>query len=390
MNENSPLTQNEPAVTSLGEAAKAWSDMLVKTDEKLADIQREIDDLAYELYEIGEEDRQAIESMLGQKSGDEDVGDEEEEAVVVKTPDLISELIDYSVGCCFGRFDIHCATGEKPEPPEPDPFDPLPVCSPGMLQNDNGLPAEEKDIPGSYPLRISWPGILVDDPGHPEDIHARVRNALEVIWMDRAEAIEQEACEILNVKKMRDYLRRPNAFFVSHQKRFSKSRRQAPIYWPISTISGSYTLWFYYHRLTDQTLFLAVNDFVEPKIKETRKTIQTLEGKADLNREDREQLEEAQDLEAELQDFIEELRRLAPVWKPNLNDGVQITAAPLWKLFQHKSWQKVLKETWGKLERGNYDWAHLAYSYWPERVKDKCRTDKSLAIAHGLEDLYES
>ena len=73
-----------------------------------------------------------------------------------------------------------------------------------------------------------------------------------------------------------------------------------------------------------------------------------------------------------------------------LNDGVQITAAPLWKLFQHKPWQKVLKETWGKLEKGDYDWAHLAYSYWPERVKDKCRTDKSLAIAHGLEDLYES
>ena len=184
---------------------------------------------------------------------------------------------------------------------------------------------------------------------------------------------------------MRDYLRRPNAFFVSHQKRFSKSRRQAPIYWPVSTISGNYTLWFYYHRLTDQTLFLAVNDFVEPKIKETRKTIQTLEGKADLNREDREQLEKAQDLEAELQDFLEELIRLAPVWKPNLNDGVQITAAPLWKLFQHKPWQKVLKETWGKLEKGDYDWAHLAYSYWPERVKDK-----SLAIAHRLEDLYES
>lgn len=390
MSDNFSITQNEPAVTSLGEAAKAWSDMLVKTDEKLTEIQREIDDLAYELYDIGEEDRQAIESMLGQKSSDEDVGDEEEEEVVVKTPDLISELIDYSVGCCFGRFDIRCATGEKPEHPEPDPFDPLPVCSPGMLQNDIGLPAEEKDIPGSYPLRISWPGILVDDPGHPEDIHARVRNALEVIWMDRAEAIEQEACEILNVKNMRDYLRRPNAFFVSHQKRFSKSRRQAPIYWPVSTISGNYTLWFYYHSLTDQTFYLAVNDFVEPKIKETRKTIQTLEGKADLNREDREQLEEAQDLEAELQDFIEELRRLAPVWKPNLNDGVQITAAPLWKLFQHKPWQKVLKETWGKLEKGDYDWAHLAYSYWPERVKDKCRTDKSLAIAHGLEDLYES
>ena len=54
----------------------------------------------------------------------------------------------------------------------------------------------------------------------------------------------------------------------------------------------------------------------------------------------------------------------------------------------HKSWQKVLKDTWVKLEKGDYDWAHLANAYWPERVREKCKTDKSLAIAHGLEDLY--
>ena len=79
---------------------------------------------------------------------------------------------------------------------------------------------------------------------------------------------------------------------------------------------------------------------------------------------------------------------MAKFWKPNLNDGVEITAAPLWKLFQHKPWQKRLKETWQKLEAGEYDWAHLAYSIWPERVREKCKSDKSLAIAHDLESLY--
>jgi hypothetical protein len=48
----------------------------------------------------------------------------------------------------------------------------------------------------------------------------------------------------------------------------------------------------------------------------------------------------------------------------------------------------VLKDTWAKLEKGDYDWAHLALNYWPERVREKCKTDKSLAIAHGLKDLY--
>jgi hypothetical protein len=67
---------------------------------------------------------------------------------------------------------------------------------------------------------------------------------------------------------------------------------------------------------------------------------------------------------------------------------VQVSAAPLWPLICHKPWQKVLKDTWAKLEKGDYDWARLAMNYWPERVREKCKSDKSLAIAHGLENLY--
>jgi hypothetical protein len=81
---------------------------------------------------------------------------------------------------------------------------------------------------------------------------------------------------------------------------------------------------------------------------------------------------------------------IAKFWKPNLNDVVQITAAPLWELFQHKPWQKKLKETWKKLEKGDYDWSHLAYSIWPERVIRASNKDRSYAIAHDLEsDLWE-
>ena len=96
------------------------------------------------------------------------------------------------------------------------------------------------------------------------------------------------------------------------------------------------------------------------------------------------------DLALELKDFQDELRRIAKFWKPNLNDGVQITAAPLWKLFQYNPWQTKLKQTWKDLEKGNYDWAHLAYSIWPERVIRASHKDHSYAIAHDLEtDLWE-
>jgi len=292
------------------------------------------------------------------------------------------------IGCIFGRWDTRFATGEKLPPKIPDPFAPLPLCPPGMLQNVQGLPATPADVPAHYPLRISWPGILVDDPGHPEDIEQRVREVLRVIWPDRADAIEQEACEILGVASLRAYFANPNHFFDDHLKRYSKSRRAAPIYWPLATPSGSYTLWLYYHRLTDQTLYSCVNDFVEPKLAQVSSQAAELQRRSNRSRQEEQALERLSDLALELTVFRDELLRIARFWQPNLNDGVQITAAPLWRLFQHRAWQKRLKETWAALEAGDYDWAHLAYTIWPDRVRAKCKTDKSLAIAHDLEHLY--
>ncbi len=302
--------------------------------------------------------------------------------------DITFEMLNYGQGACLGRWDIRYATGERQPPPLPDPFAPLPACPPGMLQNEQGLPAAPQDVPPDYPLRISWGGVLVDDPGHSEDIVGRVREALAVIWGERAEAIEAEACGILGVDSLRDYFQKPNLFFDDHLKRYSKSRRYAPIYWPLSTASGAYTLWLYYHRLTDQTLYTCVNDFVDPKLKQVAEDLSRLRQKRTRSRDEEAELARLTDFEAELKDFREELLRVAAFWKPNLNDGVQITAAPLWKLFRHRSWQSRLRETWENLEAGEYDWAHLAYSIWPERVREKCKHDKSLAIAHDLEHLY--
>jgi len=249
-----------------------------------------------------------------------------------------------------------------------------------------------------YPLRVSWNGILVDDTGvegdyqHPDDIIGRVREVLDLLWGDKSEAIEQEACEILKVSSLRDYFRKPSGFFQDHLKRYSKSRRKAPIYWPLSTSSGSYTLWIYYHRLTDQTLFTCVNDYVKPRLGELEKEIERLQKEIAENgkAKQRQRLEALQDFWQELEDFRDELLRIAALpYKPDLNDGVLITASPLWNLFRLTSWKKDLKACWDKLEAGDYDWAHLTYSIWPDRVREKCKQDRSLAIAHDLEKVCE-
>ena len=331
-------------------------------------------------------------------------------------------LISYCIGCIFGRWDVRISMDPSLAPKLPGPFDPLPICPPGMLVDPDGLPAEpgrivseewlrarpnagtvppdglvdNSTVPDDhYPLRISWDAILVDDPGfsgaqpHRDDIVRRIREALELLWQDKAYEIEQKASEILGVSDLRDYFRRLAGFFEDHLKRYSKSRRKAPIYWPLSTTSGSYTVWFYYHRMTGQTLYAAINDFVGPKLKQVSGEVAALRNKgATRSRVDEKQFEALRVFEAELAELHGSLLQIAQEYRPNHDDGVQISAAPLWPLFRHKPWQKVLKGTWAKLEKGQYDWAHLTMNYWPDRVREKCKTDQSIAIAHGLEDPY--
>ena len=122
-----------------------------------------------------------------------------------------------------------------------------------------------------------------------------------------------------------------------------------------------------------------------PRQEEAAATFARLGAKQERSKAEDKELESAQTLVAELATLKDSLLEIAKFWKPNLNDGVQITAAPLWKHFRLGAWQKDLKDTWSNLQKGEYDWAHLAHSTWPERVIPKCTTDRSLAIAHGHE-----
>lgn len=147
-----------------------------------------------------------------------------------------------------------------------------------MLQGDDGLPLTE--TPEGYPLRVDWDGILTDDADHPDDIVRRVRDVLELLWKDRAEAIEKEACEILDVTELRDYFRKPSkgGFWDDHVSRYSKSRRKAPIYWLLQSKQKNYALWLYYHRLDKDLLFKALVNYAEPKIRLETSRLETLRG----------------------------------------------------------------------------------------------------------------
>jgi hypothetical protein len=270
--------------------------------------------------------------------------------------------LSYLIGCAFGRWDIDF-TGQ---------------CSVRNIYEKlpNQPPAFKNNAFNGY-VELYGIADLESDKS--------LTRTIETLVAEKSDEIDK-AFALCRMKDWNHFLSKVTAFFDYHLNQYSQNRRPSPIYWPLQTPSGSYTLWVYYHRLTDQTLYTCVNDFVEPKLKIVSDDLKTLRNKYARSGVEETELAKLTDLEAEMKDFRDELLQLGKFWKPNLNDGIQIVSAPLWKLFQHKQWQKKLKETWGKLEAGEYDWAHLAYSIWPARVLKKCHQDRSLAIAHDVEN----
>jgi hypothetical protein len=352
-------------------------------------------DRAEESQAIYDRSLSRIEELAGDAYDIDEVADQSarDELVFVmpKHKELIGKVLSECLGHIYGRWDIRYANGQRLLPELPEPFDPLPTSPPGMLQNAQGQPAESRDVPSDYPIRISWNAILVCDESHPEDILGRVRESLAGIWMDRAEVIEQEACELLGMKSLREYFAVSKHFFDEHIKRYSKSRRKAPIYWMLAPPSAGYAVWLYYHRFNKDTFYRVLNDFVEPKVKHEERKLNGLrqEHGPTPTASQRKEIDAQESFIAELSSFREEIARIAPLWNPDLNDGVIINYAPLWRLVpQHKSWQKECKSCWDKLVKGEYDWAHLAMHLWPERVVPNCAKDRSLAIAHGLDKVF--
>jgi hypothetical protein len=320
------------------------------------------------------------------------------------------------VGAAFARWDLRLARNPDLVPALPDPFDPLPVVPPATLIGPDGLPATSGSIvseewlrarpnaitlppAGSiasptisddeYPIPIPWDGILVDDPDHPADIVGRIRQVLTVLHGERAQQAEDELCSELKVDTLREYIANPKGFFADHLSRYSKSRRKAPIYWPLSTPSGGWTAWIYYPRLTDSTIYTLIEHYVHKRLELARDLYNAVAPIPAASRSPGQQRQF--DLSSRDQDELatmeEELKQIAAMpYRVNHDDGVPILAAPFAGMFRHREWAKYLAGIWEKLEAGDYDWAHLAYAIWPERVREKARDDRSIAIAHGIEE----
>jgi hypothetical protein len=354
---------------TLAERTANWVKHTAAAKATLVNLQPQIDKIAAQLYGIAEADQQLVQvspdAGITDLDGEED--DEEthaeETAAAVDNCHLLTALLSYALGTALGRWDIRYAMSQHICSEPSDPFAPLPVYSPGMLTGANGLPLHE--VLSDYPLRIDQDGILVDDSDHQDDIIRRIRVVLELIWENRADAIEQEACNILGVKELRDYFRKPGkgGFWDDHVKRYSKSRRKAPIYWLLQSSKKNYALWLYYHRLDKDMLFKVLVNYVEPKIRleegrleplRAQRTAAGASGKGVKKLE--KDIDRQEEFISELRDFEGKLRRVANLHlDPDLNDGVVLNIAPLRELVPWKEAQKY----WDELLDGKYEWSSI-------------------------------
>jgi hypothetical protein len=301
------------------------------------------------------------------------------------------QIVSYAVGCAMGRFDIQAATSRRVLA-SVSPFTALPSSPPGLLKDCPPQIPEGSDTP--YPASD---GIL------PHEMHAvgtraisggllsLVENALQLLWKEDAPSVEREICDALGVDDIGEHLRQPAGFFQYHLRTYSKSRRQAPLYWPLSVASGKYSVWLYYHRLNRDTLWRVLNDFAKPRLAQEERVLAGLRSDAGDARtpSQRRAVQDAESFVGELAEFCADIESIAPLWDPDLNDGVVLNFAVLWKVApQLPTWQRELLDQWQKLKSGDYDWARIAMHLWPERVVPKCANDRSLAIAHGLEEEF--
>lgn len=386
---------------SFAQRANAWAQFAGDRKAELARILEEIDDRAFDLYQIDEIDRIPIRSSFSggdilepaiasstEADADEDLEDDDVE-ISADPEGLAADLCSWLVGVAFGRFDVRLAIGTRNLPVSPDPFDRIPVCSPAMLVDEAGLPPAA--APVEYPLAFPENGILVDDRGHARDLVAAIRAAFDAVFAVGADALWSEFETLLDSKgqEIRAWL--AAEFFEFHLKRYSKGRRKAPIFWQLAVPSRRFSIWLYAHRLTHDSLFRLQHDVVIPRLAHEERQLTDLVQNVGPNpsAKQRKDVAEQEALVAELRSFLEEVKRVSPLWHPTLDDGVALMMAPLWRLVSHhKAWQKELKSKWDDLASGKCDWAHVAMHLWPERVVPKCATDRSLAIAHGLASVF--
>jgi hypothetical protein len=267
-----------------------------------------------------------------------------------------ARLVSYLVGAAFGRWDVRMALTPLGEHYVEDLLGPPPPLPPGILEGGTG----RQLLPPDYPLSLPEDGLLVDEPGHSWNICSRIRAAAEACF-GSDERLEAAVSVLSKGSSLETYVKA--SFFKDHLSRYSKSRRKAPVYWPLTVPSKNWGIWLYAPMLTRETLYAIATEarrrerLAADVIARLRR--EQLDGGDRLYaRETAEELDAEERLAEELRLFHAEAEGIAGIgWRPNLDDGIVLCAAPLADLLP--AWADASKAR-DELRTGDHEWATVA------------------------------
>ena len=339
---------------------------------------KENDDLWMDLADIdrGSDFRQTLNDYKARRPYEELLSiDGASNLNVIDKKTMAQEMVMELVGMAFGRWDTAFAKGEKAIPAFGDVFDALPFM-PVVSQGEEPCPAQ---------LAVPSDGIMTNEEESPLCLASHVREVMIWLWGDRADDMEYELCQLIGCKSLQAYLSSPTGFFDYHFKRYTKSRRKAPIYWLLASEDGTVDYWVYYPKLSKNTLPQLIIQLRE-KGEQLRTRLNAALAAHDKTQETQVRAEQEQ-----VEGMMEKLNRIIEAgYVPNHDDGVPVTAAPLQHLVASRLWRAECEKNMELLAKGDYDWSHLAMSMYPARVAQKAKKDWCMALTHGLEHICEN
>lgn len=364
--------------TTIDAALDKMQEQLTADYARYEELVKENDDLWMDLADIdrNSEFRQTLNNYKSRRPYEELLSiDGASSQNVIDKKVLAQEIVMELVGMAFGRWNTAYAKGEQAIPEFGDVFDALPFM-PVVSQGEAACPAQ---------LDVPTDGILTNNSDSSLCLASHVREVMHYLWADRADDMEYELCQLIGCKSLQAYLASPTGFFDYHFKRYTKSRRKAPIYWLLASEDGTMDYWVYYPKLSKNTLPQLIIRLREQQ-EQLRTRLNAALAAHDKTQESRIRAEQEQ-----VEGMMDELNRILAVgYVPNHDDGVPVTAAPLLHLAASRPWRVECEKNMELLEKGDYDWSHLAMSMYPARVTQKAKKDWCMALTHGLEHICEN
>ena len=335
------------------EAAESWATRQRANCCRANELFEEIDAIALEAYGLSEADIQSSDEVSESiHSLDAPFGSQ------ISKRAAVADFVSYALGIAMGRWNYHNAASQK-SVTTPEPFTAFSHRSPGELDGE---------IPDGYGITVDSDGILVDDDSHADDIVRACQTVISLFWSNAA-AAEQQICETLGVKTLREYFRKPTkgGFWDDTIGRYSQGRRKAPIYLLLQSERRSFAIWIYYQRLDRDTIFKAIKNYVDPKLNLLSDELRELQARCETLKSESRDAKEVRKLERriesveqflnEVESFGTKLRSVAELnLIPNLDDGVLLNVAPLHALCP---WNAATKH-WNDLIAGKYLWSSVS------------------------------